>query len=101
MISGKLLGGTTRVNNGLYSRCSPKEFEDWGRGWEYAGLEKLYDRAERKVENRGAGETKEGGGEWSTRIVPPFFKSSQMYVPSLPSLYVLLGGRLIIDFWMQ
>lgn len=79
MISGKLLGGTTRVNNGLYSRCSPYEFEGWGRGWEYSGLEKLYDRAERKVE-KWLAEPREGG-EWSTRIVPTFFKSSQMYLP--------------------
>ena len=95
MISGKLLGGTTRVNNGLYSRCSPKEFNNWGTGWEYPGLEKLYDRAERKVENRSAGETMEGG-EWSTRIVPPFFKSSQMYVTSLSSLCFLLRRRRLI-----
>jgi choline dehydrogenase-like flavoprotein len=79
MISGKLLGGTTRVNNGLYSRCAAGEFEGWGDGWTYGELEKLYDDAERKVEN-----TKQGtkAGEWSTRIVPPFFKSSEMYPPS-------------------
>jgi choline dehydrogenase len=85
MISGKLLGGTTRVNNGLYSRCSAMEFENWGEGWEYPGLEKLYDRAERKVERSGS---KTEGGEWSTRIVPPFFKSSQMYTPHLRSCFL-------------
>ena len=80
MISGKLLGGTTRVNNGLYSRCAPKEFEAWGSGWEYEDLERLYERAERKAEKSGNGRSDEdkGGGEWSTRIVPPFFKSSEM-----------------------
>jgi choline dehydrogenase len=79
MISGKLLGGTTRVNNGLYSRCAAAEFDGWGHGWEYEGLNKLYDKSEKKVEN-----TKQSTpeGEWSTRIVPPFFKSSEMYPPS-------------------
>ena len=76
MISGKLLGGTTRVNNGLYSRCPAGEFEGWGDGWKYDELKKLYDKAETKVED-----TKEDTktGEWHTRIVPPFFKSSERY----------------------
>ena len=76
MIAGKLLGGTTRINNGLYSRCHPSEFDTWGEGWSFDELEPLYDRSERNV---GKSDQNDKTGEWSTRVVDTFFPSSQMY----------------------
>ena len=57
--------------------------ERWGTGWSASEVNRLYDRAERKVEQvgekGGKKDDNEGGGEWSTRIVPAYFKSSEMY----------------------
>jgi choline dehydrogenase-like flavoprotein len=75
MLSGKLLGGTSRINNGLYSRCSPAEFVDWGRGWDYDHLKPLYDRSEKNLSDI---EHTNSTGEWKTRIVEPFFESSHV-----------------------
>lgn len=74
MISGKLLGGTSRVNNGLYTRCQPAEFHDWGEGWDFKKAEELYDRSEGNVKKTNA------NGEWKTRVIEPFFESSKLYV---------------------
>jgi choline dehydrogenase len=76
MIAGKLLGGTTRINNGLYSRCHPAEFDTWGEGWSFDELAPLYDRSERNV---GKDSENVKTGEWKTRVVEPFFPSSQVY----------------------
>jgi GMC oxidoreductase len=70
MISGKLLGGTSRVNNGLYTRCLPGEFADWGEGWDAQSAATMYDRSEGNKELK---------GEWKTRILEPFFESSKLY----------------------
>jgi choline dehydrogenase len=75
MITGKLLGGTSRINNGLYSRCQPAEFIQWGEGWDFDQLEKLYDRSESNISNS---EKTNPTGEWKTRLVEAFFQSSQM-----------------------
>jgi len=75
MISGKLLGGTSRINNGLYSRCQPGEFNDWGEGWQFAKLRGLYERSE---QNTSAPQTEGSNGEWKTRIIEPFFETSKM-----------------------
>ena len=75
MITGKVLGGTSRLNNGLYTRCQPGEFNDWGHGWSYGDLEPLYERSENNLEKS---HTKDKIGEWTTRIIKPFFPSSQM-----------------------
>lgn len=75
MISGKLLGGTSRVNNGLYTRCFPGEFHDWGEGWDAETAGVLYDRSE------GLHGQASLTGEWKTRIVDSFLKSSTMYRP--------------------
>jgi choline dehydrogenase-like flavoprotein len=69
MISGKLLGGTSRVNNGLYARCLPGEFADWGEGWDARSASTMYDRSEGNKELK---------GEWKTRVVDPFFESSKL-----------------------
>ena len=75
LIAGKLLGGTSRVNNGLYSRCQPAEFVDWGEGWDFNHLKSLYDRSECNLSDA---EHTNPQGEWKTRIVQPFFESSKM-----------------------
>jgi len=75
MISGKLLGGTSRINNGLYSRCQPGEFNDWGEGWQFAKLRELYERSE---QNTSAPQTEDSNGEWKTRIIEPFFETSKL-----------------------
>jgi len=72
MISGKLLGGTSRVNNGLYTRCLPAEFANWGVGWDSQTAAAMYDRSEGNKELK---------GEWNTRILEPFFESSKLYSP--------------------
>jgi choline dehydrogenase-like flavoprotein len=74
MISGKLLGGTSRINNGLYTRCFPAEFHDWGSGWDFKKMEELYNRSEGNPKKTNA------TGEWKTRIIEPFFKSSNLYL---------------------
>ena len=74
MISGKLLGGTSRINNGLYSRCQPGEFNDWGEGWQFVDLRGLYERSE---QNTSAPQTTNPNGEWKTREIQPFFETSQ------------------------
>jgi len=76
MLSGKLLGGTSRVNNGLYSRAQPGEFAQWGEGWSYEELEPLFDRSERKVGKENTGDKV---GEWSTSQIERFFSSSEMF----------------------
>lgn len=73
MIGGKLLGGTSRVNNGIYIRCQPVEFQDWGEGWGSLKADELYNRAEMNSQEPTA------NGEWQTRIVEPFFGLSEMY----------------------
>ena len=73
MISGKLLGGTSRINNGLYTRCFPGEFHDWGEGWDAESANAMYDRSEGLQGNASL------TGEWKTRIVESFFESSKMY----------------------
>src|SRR5271154_1616755 len=70
MISGKLLGGTSRINNGLYMRCFPAEFYDWGEGWDFEKAEELYNRSEGNVKKANA------NGEWKTRVIEPFFELS-------------------------
>jgi choline dehydrogenase-like flavoprotein len=76
MIAGKLLGGTSRVSNGLYTRSLPAEFHDWGEGWEFENVDMLYDRSECIPHKKTA------NGEWNTRIIDPFFESSEMYFNS-------------------
>jgi choline dehydrogenase-like flavoprotein len=74
ILSGKLLGGTSRINNALYSRCQPGEFDDWGEGWAYHDdIRPLFDRSERNAADKGS------NGEWSTRTVEPFFPATQVY----------------------
>jgi choline dehydrogenase len=75
MISGKLLGGTSRINNALYSRGHPGEYDEWGEGWTYDELDPLFIRSERDV---GKQNTTDTIGEWSTRNVPPFFPATQV-----------------------
>jgi choline dehydrogenase-like flavoprotein len=75
MICGKVLGGTTRINNGLYTRGFPGEFADWGTGWSFHEVGPLYDRSERKVDKPAVSDKV---GEWSTRIVNTFFPASKM-----------------------
>ena len=87
VIGGKLLGGTSRVNNGLYTRCQPAEFQDWGEGWDWVKAEELYNRGEGNPQNSAS------NGEWQTRIVEPFFESSKMYFTPLQ--------RLMKDFSIQ
>jgi choline dehydrogenase len=75
MLTGRGIGGTSRINNGLYMRCQPEEFSDWGDGWKYDDLKGLYDRSEYNLE---------GGsklGTWKTRVIPTFFSSSEVYLP--------------------
>jgi choline dehydrogenase-like flavoprotein len=72
MLTGRGIGGTSRINNGLYMRCQPEEFMGWGDGWGYEELRGLYDRSEFNV----AGSQL---GTWKTRVVPTFFASSEMY----------------------
>jgi choline dehydrogenase-like flavoprotein len=76
MITGRVLGGTSTMNNGLYTRCQPGEFNDWGEGWSYEDLAPLYDRSEN---NLGRSCEREKVGEWTTRIIDPFFPSSKVY----------------------
>ena len=76
IMSGKLLGGTSRINNALYSRGQPGEYDEWGEGWTYDDLEPLFERSERQVGKR---DTKDKVGEWSTRAVEHFFPATQMY----------------------
>jgi len=76
MIAGKLLGGTSRINNGLYSRCQPGEFNDWGASWQFDKLSGLYDCSE---QNTSAPQTTNSNGEWQTRTIEAFFETSQMY----------------------
>jgi len=81
MIAGKLLGGTSRVNNGLYSRCHPAEFLEWGRGWSFEEVSTFYDQSEHNISNP---HKENPDGKWKTRIIPPFFESSKLYIFFLP-----------------
>jgi choline dehydrogenase len=76
IISGKLLGGTSRINNALYSRGHVGEYNGWGEGWTYDELEPLFERSERNAEPH---VTKHKAGEWNTRTVPYFFPATQVY----------------------
>ena len=76
MLTGKAIGGTTRINNGLYTRCQPGEFNDWGEGWSYEDLNSLYQRSENNLERDSHAGDKIG--EWTTRVIPTFFPSSKM-----------------------
>lgn len=76
MISGKLLGGTSRINNGLYSRCQPGEFNDWGKSWAFDKVGELYERSE---QNTSVTHTTNSKGEWKTRMIETFFETSKMY----------------------
>jgi choline dehydrogenase len=77
LIAGKLLGGSSRLNNGLLMRCQPAEFHDWGEGWTFDQLETLYNRSN---SNSSDIDNANSNGEWKTRIVETFFESSKMYV---------------------
>lgn len=62
MVSGRLLGGTSKINNMLYTRQVPGEFSAWteaGRkGWTWDDVEPYYNKSETtlshtKSEHRG------------------------------------------------
>jgi choline dehydrogenase len=46
---GKMLGGCSSINALIYQRCSSTTYDDWAKenpGWDYASIEKYFDKAE-------------------------------------------------------
>lgn len=53
MVSGKAMGGTSKINALLYTRSTPGEYNAWARdgrkGWSYDKLEPYFSRSEKSL----------------------------------------------------
>ncbi|KAL5480189.1 hypothetical protein ACEPAI_1459 [Sanghuangporus weigelae] len=70
LFSGKVLGGSSRINAMLYTRGAAAEYMAWDaagrRGWDYDDVLPLFKRSERCLDARSGGE-RGTAGEWTTR----------------------------------
>ncbi|KII84131.1 hypothetical protein PLICRDRAFT_118582 [Plicaturopsis crispa FD-325 SS-3] len=70
MLSGKALGGTSRINSMVYTRGSASEFNRWSRsgrkGWSYDEIEKYFKKSE-DFTGRPVPEHHATGGPWPNR----------------------------------
>ncbi len=57
LIHGSTLGGTSRINQMLYTRGSPSEYDEWAEGgctgWAWKNVEPIFRKSERFLEERG------------------------------------------------
>ncbi|KAH8108860.1 alcohol oxidase [Phellopilus nigrolimitatus] len=70
LYSGKVLGGTSRINSMLYTRGIAAEYNAWSaagrKGWSYDDVLPLFKKGERNLDNA-AGPERGRDGEWTTR----------------------------------
>ena len=68
------LGGRTRINGGLYLYGSPKEYDNWGEGWQWEDVAPSFASLERRLE-----QSSSSPAEWTTRVTQPIFESTRRY----------------------
>ncbi|KAH8114085.1 alcohol oxidase [Phellopilus nigrolimitatus] len=70
LFSGKVLGGTSRINAMLYTRGIAAEFNAWSaagrKGWSYDEILPLFKKSQRSLSSS-AGPESGRNGEWTTR----------------------------------
>ncbi|KAI5123485.1 hypothetical protein M0805_008855 [Coniferiporia weirii] len=70
LFSGKVLGGTSRINSMLYTRGIAAEYNSWGamgrKGWSFDDVLPLFKATERSLD-KGVGPERGRNGEWTTR----------------------------------
>jgi choline dehydrogenase-like flavoprotein len=53
MVSGKAMGGTSKINGSMYTRSTPGEYNAWARdgrkGWSYDEVEPYFNRSEKSL----------------------------------------------------
>ena len=56
MVSGKAMGGTSKINGSMYARSTPGEYNAWARdgrkGWSYDEVESYFNRSEKSLSHR-------------------------------------------------
>ncbi|KAH8114090.1 alcohol oxidase, partial [Phellopilus nigrolimitatus] len=72
LLSGNVLGGTSRINSMLYTRGIAAEFNAWSaagrKGWSYEEVLPLFKKSQRSlVSNAGPESGRNGTCEWTTR----------------------------------
>jgi len=73
---GSVLGGTSRINQMLYIRGFPGEYDEWeangARGWSFDSLKPLFKKSEGAQETN-ASDDHGKSGPWKTRVQGNFF----------------------------
>ncbi len=59
MITGKLMGGTSKINGHLYTRSTPGEYNAWAesgrKGWSWTDVEPYFNKSETSLTHGGTG----------------------------------------------
>jgi len=95
---GSVLGGTSRINQMLYARGFPGEFNKWEAdglsGWSYESLKPLFKKSEAALDEN-VDDAHGTSGPWKTRVQSDFsLRSTTMIVAAAMELGIPYSGDL-------
>ncbi|KAF9448446.1 GMC oxidoreductase [Macrolepiota fuliginosa MF-IS2] len=90
LVHGSALGGSTRINQMLYTRGLKREYDMWAEsgceGWAWKDVEPFFKRSERFLDGGDDADCHGKKGEWRNRTGPLFFQGFVQVVESCKKL---------------
>ncbi|EIN09812.1 GMC oxidoreductase [Punctularia strigosozonata HHB-11173 SS5] len=89
MVSGKALGGTSKINASVYHRSTPADYNAWSsfgvNGWSWSEVEPVFNKSEKSLSHPNSPH-RGHDGLWKNRVPPIYYKHTPQIIEACSNI---------------